>query len=183
MVRTQAKASSSRNLLHESSDSEESESQPETSRSTRRAPRQPQRAQNTSSRSRKQSQPQNRQQQQQRNREQETAPPRRPQAGTSRETPLLRDIRILQQRPENNIIARAPFGRLLKEILQSHGDFRISKEAFDCIKEALEVYLVELFEDSYRLALHRKRVTLVPADMSLVLYLRGSRDPGYSVRN
>ena len=167
-----------------SSDSEESESEP--SRSTRKTTRQPpQKQQNQSTRSRKQSQPQNRKQQQQRNKEPDVQPPRRPQdnATTSRETPLLRDIRILQQRPENNIIPKAPFGRLLKEILQSHGDFRISREAFECIKEALESYLVELFEDSYRLALHRKRVTLVPADMTLVLYLRGNRDPGYSNRN
>ncbi|KAL7043169.1 hypothetical protein ACKWTF_001418 [Chironomus riparius] len=164
-----------------SSDSEESES--ESSRSTRKATRQPpQKQQNQSTRSRKQSQPQNRKQQKSKD---DVQPPRRPQASatTSRETPLLREIRILQQKPENNIIPKAPFGRLLKEILQSHGDFRISLEAFECIKEALEAYLVELFEDSYRLALHRKRVTLVPADMSLVLYLRGNRDPGYSNRN
>jgi len=164
-------------------DSEESESQPETSKSTRQSTRkQPQKQPNQSTtRSRKQSQPQNRQQQQQKNREQDVQAPRRPQASNNQETPLLRNIRMLQSVNENNIIPRAPFGRLTREIMQCHGDFRITKEAFDVLKEALETYLVELFEDSYRLALHRKRVTLTPADMKLVLYLRGARDPGYSI--
>jgi histone H3/H4 len=171
------------NKFHEifRTDSEESESQSEAPKSTRQSTRkQPQKQPNQSTRSRKQSQPQNRQQQQQqRNREENVQPPRRPQAN-AQEPPLLRNIRMLQAVNENNIIPRAPFGRLIKEIIQSHGDFRITKEAFDVLKEALETYLVELFEDSYRLALHRKRVTLVPADMKLVLYLRGTRDPGYS---
>ena len=94
----------------------------------------------------------------------------------------MREIRYLQQKPENDIIPKAPFGRVIREIIQSNGDFRITKEAFDALKEATESYFVELFEDSYRLALHRKRVTLIPADISLVLYLRGHRDPGFAPR-
>lgn len=160
-------------------DSEESEIQPETSKSSRQNTRkQPQKQPSQSTtRSRKQSQPQNRQQQQQR----DVQPPRRQQASNNQEAPLLRNIRMLQSVNENNIIPRAPFGRLTREIMQIHGDFRITKEAFDVLKEALETYLVELFEDSYRLALHRQRVTLTPADIKLVLYLRGARDPGYSI--
>lgn len=89
----------------------------------------------------------------------------------------LREIVKLQS-STGHLIPRAPFGRLLKEILQSLGDFRLTKDAFDAFQEASEYYLVALLDDAYKLTLHRQRVTLTPSDVRLILYLRGTCDPG-----
>ncbi len=53
------------------------------------------------------------------------------------------------------------------------GDLRFSAAALDCIHEAAEAFMVELFEDSNLVAIHSKRVTIQPRDMQLVKNLRG----------
>ena len=49
---------------------------------------------------------------------------------------------------------------------------RITEMAVEAMREASEVVLTSIFEDSYLLALHAKRVTLVPRDLHLLLNLR-----------
>lgn len=71
-----------------------------------------------------------------------------------------------------------PFCRLLKEIIQRHGDYRITKDCVDALQHAMEAYLVGIFNDAYRLTLHRDRVTIAPKDIQLLLYIRGGQDPG-----
>lgn len=89
----------------------------------------------------------------------------------------LQQIRFLQMHVEN-LIPKMPFCRLVKEILHSHGDFRMTKDSLDALQEASESYLVGVFGDAFRLTLHRQRVTIQPTDIQLLLYLRGGNDPG-----
>lgn len=55
-------------------------------------------------------------------------------------------------------------------------DYRITEAAVEALREATETCLVNVFEDSYLLALHAKRVTLHPRDMQLLLILRNGSD-------
>lgn len=89
----------------------------------------------------------------------------------------LQQIRFLQTHVEN-LIPKSPFCRLVKEILHSHGDYRMTKDSLDALQEASEAYLVGIFDDGFRLTLHRNRVTIQPTDIQLLLYLRGGNDPG-----
>ncbi|XP_059608617.1 histone H3-like [Phlebotomus argentipes] len=83
------------------------------------------------------------------------------------------------QKSTQKLIPKAPFGRLVRETLQSsgHGDFRITAVCFDALQEAAEMYLTQLLEDAYRCTLFRRCVTLHPKDIQLVRYIRGGWDP------
>jgi histone H3 len=84
---------------------------------------------------------------------------------------------ILHYRQTTNLlIPKLSFGRIIREVLNLYcpEDFRISKVALETLQESAETYLVQLFEDAYRCALHRKRVTLQPIDMQLARCLRGN---------
>jgi histone H3 len=54
-------------------------------------------------------------------------------------------------------------------------DLRFQKAAILAIQEAAEAYLVGLFQDSNLIAIHAKRVTLMPKDIQLARRLRGER--------
>lgn len=84
----------------------------------------------------------------------------------------LNQIRHFQTTTEN-LIPKAPFCRCLKEVLHFLGDYRISKEGIDALQVAVESYIVGIFNDAYCLTIHRKRVTIDPSDISLLLYIRG----------
>ena len=51
-------------------------------------------------------------------------------------------------------------------------EYRFTEMAVEALREASENVLTSLFEDSYLLALHAKRVTLMPRDIALCLNLR-----------
>ena len=51
-------------------------------------------------------------------------------------------------------------------------------EALNALQESTEAYLVNLFEDAYRITLNRKVVTLGVQDIELLRYIRGRSDPG-----
>lgn len=51
-------------------------------------------------------------------------------------------------------------------------DMRVTEMAVEALREASEAVLVSLFEDSYLVATHAQRVTLMPRDLALVLSLR-----------
>jgi histone H3/H4 len=55
---------------------------------------------------------------------------------------------------------------------------RVTESAVEALREASESFLTSMFEDSYMLALHAKRVTLFPRDINLLLHLR--KDPACS---
>ncbi|XP_059616528.1 uncharacterized protein LOC132261646 [Phlebotomus argentipes] len=74
---------------------------------------------------------------------------------------------------EELVIPISKFARLVKTILQSHGDYRVTNLALEALQEASEMYLVDLFEDAFRCTRFRSRVTLRPEDIELVCYIRG----------
>ena len=95
----------------------------------------------------------------------------------------LREIRRYQQSTKS-LIRKTPFNKLIKEISQ---EYRICPEgpgtpsiqvcfqltALAALQEAAENYLVGLFEDMNLLAIHAKRVTVMPCDIRLALRIRG----------
>ena len=95
----------------------------------------------------------------------------------------LREIRRYQQTTDS-LIRKTPFNKLIKEISQ---EYRICPEgpgtpsvqvhfqstALAALQEAAENYLVGLFEDVNLLAIHAKRVTVMPRDIWLALQIRG----------
>lgn len=60
--------------------------------------------------------------------------------------------------------------RLVHQILNNHGDYRITAAAVKALQEASEMILVQLFEDSALFSFHRQRVTLSIADFKLAAY-------------
>lgn len=90
-------------------------------------------------------------------------------------TVALREIRKYQRSTEN-LIARLPFQRLVREIAQDvKTDLRFQASAVSALQEAAEAYLVGLFEDTNLIAIHAKRVTIMPKDLQLARRIRGER--------
>ncbi|CAI2348365.1 unnamed protein product [Caenorhabditis sp. 36 PRJEB53466] len=75
------------------------------------------------------------------------------------------------QKSTDLLIQKAPFCRLVHEIMSSSSwfrdEFRIRADALLALQEAAEAFLVECFEGSNMLAGHAKRVTLTVADIQL----------------
>ncbi len=100
-----------------------------------------------------------------------SAKPRRYRPGTV----ALREIRRYQKSTEL-LIRKLPFARLCREIMNDFKtDFRMRAEAIACLQTAAEHYLVGLLEDTNLLAIHAKRVTIMPKDMQLARRIRGER--------
>ena len=90
-------------------------------------------------------------------------------------TVALREIRRYQK-SSDLLIRKLPFQRLVREIQQDMGkDVRFQSSALLALQEATESYLVGLFEDSNRCAIHAKRITIMPSDMKLARRIRGER--------
>lgn len=90
-------------------------------------------------------------------------------------TVSLREIRRYQKSTDN-LIKRAPFCRLVREIAQEFkNDLRFTPQAFASLQEASEAYLAKVFEDANLLAIHARRVTVKPEDLKLTLRVRGER--------
>ena len=97
----------------------------------------------------------------------------------------LREIRRYQQSTES-LIWRTPFNKLIKEISQEYricpdgpgtpsAQVRFQSTALAALQEATENFLVGLFEDVNLLAVHAKRVTVMPCDIHLALRIRGDQ--------
>ncbi|XP_016975587.2 histone H3.3-like [Drosophila rhopaloa] len=90
-------------------------------------------------------------------------------------TVALREIRRYQRSTEF-LIRKLPFQRLVREIAQNlQTDLRFQAAAIEALQEALESYLVGLFEDCNLCAIHAKRVTIMPKDLQLARRIRGER--------
>ena len=88
-------------------------------------------------------------------------------------TVAVREIKKYQKSTEL-LIRKQPFQRLVREIAQNYKtDLRFQGSAVLALQEASEAYLVGLFEDTNRCAIHAKRVTIQPKDMQLARALRG----------
>ncbi|AIN97402.1 histone H3 variant, putative [Leishmania panamensis] len=102
-------------------------------------------------------------------------------AGTKRQhrwrpgTVALREVRKYQHSTEM-LISRAPFRRLVKEVMSTIKDtMRMRSSALEAIQEATECYIVSLLGDANLCTIHAKRVTLYPRDLQLAMRLRGDR--------
>ena len=90
------------------------------------------------------------------------------------------------QQSTKSLIRRTPFNKLIKEISQ---EYRICPEgpatpsvqvqfqstALAALQEVAENFLVGLFEDVNLLAVHAKRVTVMPRDIRLALRIWGDQ--------
>ena len=95
--------------------------------------------------------------------------PHRYRAGTV----ALKDIRHYQGSTAL-LIWKLPFQRLVREITQDFKtDLRFQSAAVLCLQEALEAYLVRLFDDANLCAIHALRVTIMPKDLFLARRIRG----------
>ena len=90
-----------------------------------------------------------------------------------------REIHRYQQSTKS-LIRRTPFNKLIKEISQEYRicpegpgtpsvQVRFQSPALAALQEAAENFLVGLFEDVNLLAVHAKRVTVMPRDIRLAL--------------
>ena len=97
----------------------------------------------------------------------------------------LREICTYQQSTES-LIWRTPFNKLIKEISQEYCicpdgpgtpsvQVCIQSTALAALQEAAENFLIGLFEDVNLLAVHTKRVTVMPHDIQLALRIRGDQ--------
>ena len=96
----------------------------------------------------------------------------------------LREIRRYQKSTEC-LIKRSPFQKLIWEISQEYHicpqgpgtpsmQVRFQSTAIAALQEAAENFIVGLFEDVNLLAIHTKRVTVMPRDIRLALRIRGT---------
>jgi histone H3/H4 len=85
---------------------------------------------------------------------------------------VLKQIRNLQQ-SKTHPIPRAPFCRLVRELMGTRESLRISAEALEVLLESTEAYMTAFFNDAFSITLNRNQVTLKDKDMKLVLMLRG----------
>jgi histone H3 len=83
-------------------------------------------------------------------------------------TVAMREIRKYQKTTDL-LIRKLPFQRLVREVASQYkSDVRFQSSSILAIQESLENYLIGLFEDGSRCALHAKRVTLMARDLLLV---------------
>ena len=74
------------------------------------------------------------------------------------------------------LIKKLPFQCLVREIAMDYrSELRFQSAAIMALQEALEAYLVGLFEDSNLCAIHAKRVTIMPRDIQLARHIHGER--------
>jgi histone H3/H4 len=71
--------------------------------------------------------------------------------------------------------------RLVREIssVYSRSEIRFQASAIDALRSSAEDYIVNLFEDTNLLAIHAKRVTILPKDMKLAIRIRGHNEPSF----
>ena len=85
-----------------------------------------------------------------------------------------------------SLIRRTPFNKLIKEISQEYRicpegpgtpsvQVRFQSTVLAALQEAAENFFVGLFEDINLLAVHAKRVTVMPGDIRLALRIRGDQ--------
>jgi histone H3 len=90
----------------------------------------------------------------------------------------LREIRQYQ-RSTDHIVRKAPFMRVVREILTDEArhrlvrEVRIQSDAVEALHEAAEAFMVSVFEDTNLCARHGNRSTVMPKDMQLAMRLRG----------
>lgn len=86
----------------------------------------------------------------------------------------LKEIRKYQKSSEL-LIRKRPFQRLVRSLATFNEELRFQSAALIIFQEAAENFLVGLLEDSYRCAVHAKRVTLLARDIILIYKIKYSK--------
>ena len=105
----------------------------------------------------------------------------------------LHEIRRYQKSTEC-LIKKSPFQKLIQEILQEyrispHGpgtlsvQVRFQSTAITTLQEAAENFIVCLFEDVNLLAVHAKRVIMIPRDIRLAVRIQGDHQKMQHIMN
>ena len=82
-------------------------------------------------------------------------------------TVALREIHRYQKSTEL-LCRKLSVAHLIREIAQDlRTDLRFQASAIGALQEAMEAYVVKLFEDTNLCAIHARRVTIMPKDMQL----------------
>merc|ERR1712066_759759 len=90
-------------------------------------------------------------------------------------TVAIREIRKYQ-RSTDLLIRKLPFQRLVKDIAhEKNPELRFQASALLALQEAVEAYLVGLFEDTNLCAVHARRVTIMVRDIKLARRIRGEK--------
>jgi histone H3 len=90
-------------------------------------------------------------------------------------TVAIREIRKYQ-RSTDLLIRKLPFQRIVKDIAhESSSELRFQASALSALQEAVEAYLVGLFEDTNLCAIHARRVTIMVRDVKLARRIRGEK--------
>ena len=93
-------------------------------------------------------------------------------------TVALREIRKYQWSTDL-LIRKLPFQRLVREIAEEYStgekSCKFTLSALLALQESSENYIVGFFEDTNLIAIHAKRVTIMPKDMQLARRIRGDR--------
>lgn len=91
----------------------------------------------------------------------------------------LRESRTFQSIDVDLILPKAPWTKLCNEILQARASQRhLSCDAIEALQQAAEAFLVGLFQDANRVALHVGRHTVRCEDIQLTRRLRGRDGAG-----
>jgi len=94
--------------------------------------------------------------------------------------PGMRPLREVHEYQSNTelLFQKIPFQRVVRELCMKLGPFRFEVQALLALQEAAEMFLVGLFEDAGLLALHGRRVTIMPRDLQLSRRIRAGDAPG-----
>ena len=87
-------------------------------------------------------------------------------------TVALREIRRYQKTTEL-LLRKKSFYQLCREMVQDFSaDMRYQSSSILAMQEATEAYFAGLFEDTNLVAIHTRRVTILPKDIQLVRRIR-----------
>ncbi len=91
-------------------------------------------------------------------------------------TKALREIRHYQKGTDL-LLQILPFQRVVREIvseckISDLDDLRMQKLALPLLQQATEAYLIEIFEDSNKMGIHSRRVTVMKKDVDLAYFMR-----------
>lgn len=96
-------------------------------------------------------------------------------AGTVAKVVSQRTSRVPEHLRKELQIPKKAFARLIKDMISDldlDSSFKFHQQALECLQEATEVFLSELFSRCVLVAQHAKRKTVFVADMTLVLHLQ-----------
>lgn len=96
-------------------------------------------------------------------------------------TVAIREIRKLQKTSNCLTLAKLPFERLIRSIVEEHQtDMKISKNVFIIIQYYIEQFLINFLKDANAVAVHSGRVKLIPSDITFISKLRRRPVPDFT---